>query len=110
MENSEIISKNLDAFCQKHLQLQATNKNPVIISPIQCVEKNGFNYIYFESTGEGAPSYCKRYHQIVVGEYLIDVYYTNSNVIDITASYSIEELQAKFKHYLLYLLDKVGND
>jgi hypothetical protein len=107
METIFDINKALTTFCAKQLLLDATNTNPVIIGEITHVVKNEIHYIYFTSTGDGAPAYLKRYHQFVVGEYLLDIYYKSSNVIDFSADYSIEDLQKKFKVYLNYLLDKL---
>lgn len=97
----------LKAFCEKQLLLQATNASPVIIGNVQHFEKNDLNYIYFESTGDNATKGLKRYHQIVATYMLFDVVYRDSNIIDIQCSYTIDELQKKFKNYLLNLLNKL---
>ena len=70
-------------------------------------EYNGIIFIYFTTRAENFIWYCKRYHQLAVGCYGIEVYYEDSNVIDIDKNYPLSEVRVKFTNWCKHFLKKL---
>ncbi len=71
-------------------------------------EYNGMYFVYFTTRFDGMTSFCKRYYQFVIGCYGIEIYYEDSNVIDIDKNYPLSDVRLKFKNRLNHLLKKLG--
>lgn len=70
-------------------------------------ERNGLVFIYFTTRAENFTWFCKRYHQLAVGCYGIEVYYEDSNVIDIDKNYPLSDVRLKFTNWCKHFLRKM---
>ena len=77
--------------------------NQVIKHESEKVNKLTF-YVIENSLRQSAKQ--KRYNLIVVND--LDIIYNSSNVIDLTASYSIEDLKKQFKTYVNFLNNQIN--
>ena len=61
-------------------------------------------YIYF-TTKSPESHWGKRFYQLVMGFGCIEEYYFNSNITDVDANYSLDDLKVRFRNYLNMLLE-----
>lgn len=67
-------------------------------------------FIYFTvSTGVESEGY-KKYYQLVVGYFGIEIYYQDENVISINQNYPLSNVRIKFTNRCLHMLRKLGVD
>lgn len=70
-------------------------------------EMNGLVFIYFTTRCDDFTPFWKRYHQIVSGTWGMEVYYEDSNVIDIDKNYPLSDVRLKFKNRCNNFLKKM---
>lgn len=70
-------------------------------------ERNGLVFIYFTTRCDDFTPFWKRYHMVVTGCMGLEVYYEDSNVIDIDKNFPLSDVMLKFKYRCMNLLHKL---
>ena len=81
--------------------------NQVVYDAPVYEEYNGMVFIYFTTqTRECIENkwFWKKYHQLVVGCLGIEIYYEDSNMIDVDKNYPLSDVRLKFKNRCKYFL------
>jgi hypothetical protein len=113
MDIFNLLAKSLEPIseiqfiCKHYLRKKFPNDRLDIYGSIQHEEKNGLNIIYFESRSDDMSKDCKRYHMIVYDMLCIEIYFEDSNVIDIDKGYDISKVKESCKVHLNYILKKI---
>ena len=70
-------------------------------------ERNGLVFIYFTTRCDDFTPFWKRYHQVVTGCWGMEVYYEDSNVVDIDKNYPLSDVVLKSKNRCMSFLRKI---
>jgi hypothetical protein len=73
-------------------------------------EYNGMVFIYFTTQSRDDIEnkwFWKKYHQLVIGCLFIEIYYEDSNMIDVDKNYPLSDVRLKFKNRCKHFLKKL---